>query len=265
MNLAKIVVDSKIYKMELPSGFAEFIQRLSRKISPCPLEVYDLTYRDVEKQTVGITCEEDYQMAVVHAAKPMRFELKSKSEAVSLNENLFRLRHLVEYIVRMEDDLDAASTKIDHVLKNEPELKLSPVFSFTGSLKADLQIGSTGGRVDSDSAAAGQEGLGSPIDNFLNLVVLSNLKTFVVDQFRDVRNHTQSSQTKQNPNVSNSTCHANISEICQPRFLREVHLLPAAEKASAIHSETFLSQKADLKGEVTRSGRVPREQERLAH
>lgn len=260
MNLAKIVVDSKIYKLELPTGFAEFVKRLSKMVGSSPLETYDLTYCDTENQTVGIACEDDYEMALEYAARPVRLELKRKSEALSFNENLFRLYHLIEYIVRIDDELDAVSTKIEDVLRDDPELKLGTCFSFSSLKRASEGGAKPSETVEPTPALSKKETLIWQVENFLNLVVFSKLKTFVVDQFRDVENYDPKSspQGKSNHNSSHSTCGGNNSVIVQTPILPEFKMPPAAEKASVSVSQpkTIPPQKVDVKGELTRLGRV---------
>lgn len=257
MNYLKIAVGSKNYKLETPTSFADLVARLSKKLGHSPLESHDLSYIDDEQQSVGIQCEDDFRMALQHAARPLRFTLRPHAEADASNEDIFRLSNLCEYIVKIEDEIETASTKLMDASPFGAPLLLGQFPSFMPPK------GESGGQEASPSVRreAGKSGESeNPIEasilSLLNLLVLSKLKGFVLDQFRDICAKSAAEVVKRDPNSTKSTLAINLSDISAHRILVDHFLPPADEPPNIFRTEARpprLTNLAQTKGRLTRT------------
>jgi hypothetical protein len=260
MNYLKIAVGSKNYKLETPSTFADFLSRLSKKLGPSPLESHDLSYIDDEQQSVSIQCEEDFQLALQHAARPLRFTLRPHTEADASNEDIFRLSNLCEYIVKIEDEIETASTKLTDALPFSAPLLLGQFPSFM-PLKSEFagQEASPSVRREAVKSTDAENPIEASILSLLNLLVLSKLKCFVLDQFRDICAKPTGEVVKRDHNSTKSTLAINLSDISAHRILVDHFLPPADEPPNIFRTETRpprLTNLAAFKGRLTRTRRV---------
>lgn len=232
MSYVKIVAGQKTFKMETPSSFSEFQTRLSKKLGCPPLDHYDISYVDSEQQSVGVVCEDDFKLALTHAAHPLRFQFRPLAEADASNEDIFRLSNLCEYIVKIEDEIESVSTKLSEGSPFAAPLVLTQFAAFAG---AGMARGEGSGQEASPSVRRETAKLGeseNPIEasilSFLNLFVLSKLKAFVLDQFRDICAKTVSDGTKKDPNSTKSTVAMNMSDFSGKCILVD-HYIPPPE------------------------------------
>lgn len=256
MDYVKIVVGSKNYRLETPPSFADLLARLAKKVCPTPLETYDIAYVDQEQQTVSLTCEDDFRLALRYAARPLRFVLRPLGETDASNEDIFRLYNLCAYVTKIEEEMEAVSTKVLDASPVPAPLVLGPFSSFM-TAKDDIPAtdATPSLRKDSGRMQDGQSVIEGAVLSFLNLFVVSKIKQFVLDQFRDICAKSASEFAKRDTNSTKSTLAMNLSDISAKSILADQYIPPPDEPPNVCSSGTRPPRLTNLKA---MKGRVKR-------
>ena len=250
MNLLKVELNRKTYKMASPPTFPAFLTQLTHKLGKNPLDSFEIVYFDSEADQIQVQNEEDYQLALLSSApNSLKFSLRTLSDFHPNNEEIFRLSNMCEYLAKIEEEMENSSTKKTEPINQKTDAgspnnnnalstKDPPDNLSRSFLKKDLNKQETSSLPSEASVL-----------DFIHLFVLLKIKEVVVDPFRTLCSLTPAPFFKNDPNTTKSTNAVNSIDLSCNKILTDTFLqLP--NDSSTISKSEIPPKRSDLLSKI---------------